>query len=232
MKLRKYLKEATEPSVDMATEGIKLVFDNIRKILTHADVFDVDDDLALRLLRKGFDEFGVKLEMGGKRGSSRKYVSGAQFGGKYGGDYHWLIQMKPGFSKVFKKFATPRGWKYLTDPSKNPLFRELVEVLSHEIIHTKQALGSGGAAFDPEVQGIEATFTGNVKDYLKHPLEIEPHAQQAAIDTIRMGEKNSPTLKNYKTLFPSGSNVLKKFLKKYKFYLDILQKQGDIKSYK
>ena len=231
MRLQRYLTEITDPSVDMAIESLKLVFNNIRGMLTKFDLFDVDDHLAMKMLKNGFNGIGVKLEMGGKRGT-RKYVVGGEFGGNYGGNYHWLIKMKPGFSEVFKKFATSRGWKYLEDPRRNPLMRELVEILSHEILHTKQALGSGGAAFDPELQGMTSTYTGNMKDYLKNPLEIEPYAQQAAMDTIRKGEKNSPILKNYRSLFPSGSKVLKKFLKKYAYYLTILKKEGEIESFK
>jgi hypothetical protein len=230
MRLKRHLKEATEPTVDMATKSLEHVFEKIRSIFSKVDLFDLDDNLALKILRSGFDNVGVKLEMGRKKGS-RKYIENAEFGGKYGGDYNWLIRMKPGFSKVFKKFATPRGWKLLEDPNKNPLLRELIEVLSHEIIHTKQAIDSSGAAFDPEIQGIDTTFSGNIKDYLKHPLEIEPHAQQAAIDTIRMGADKSPIIKNYKALFPPGSKVMKTFLKKYAFYLTALKAQGDIKPY-
>jgi len=231
MKLQLYLTEITQPTVKMTTEVLTNVFKIIRSIFERYDLFDINDDLALRLMKHPFDTAGIKLVMGDKKGN-RKYISSGEFGGNYGGDYAWLIKMKPGFSKVFKRFATSRGWKYLEDPVKNPLFRELVEILSHEILHTQQALGSNGAAFDPEIQKMKSTYSGSYEDYLKHPLEIEAYAQQAAIDTIRKGEKNSPVFQAYKEYFPKGSNILKKFLKKYSFYLSALKKEGDIKSYK
>ena len=232
MKLKRYLIEITAPSVDMATQVLEVVFKDVRSLLTKIDAFDIDDHMALKILKTGFDKVGVKLEMGSDLKSVKKYISSAEFGGKYGSDYHWLIKMKPGFSDIFKRFATSKGWKYMENPTKNPLMRELVDTLSHEILHTKQALGSGGAAFDPELQGMQSTYTGNLKDYLKNPIEIEPFAQQAAIDTIRMGEKNSPIIKNYKSSFPSGSKTLKKFLKKYSLYLIQLKKEGDITPFK
>ena len=230
MRLRHYLNETTQPTVNMTIEALKIAFNKILQIMGKVNLFDIDDKTAITLLRKGFDDISVKLEMGKQKGGVRKYLAGGQFGGEYGKDYAWLIKLQPGFSKVFRKFAKEKGMKNFMNHSKNPLFREFVELVSHEILHSQQALNSAGKAFDPEVQGITTTYTGNMKEYLSHPIEIEPYAQQAAIDAIRKG--HSVYIATMRDLFPPKSKVWKKFVKKYKFYIEILKKEGDIKPYK
>jgi hypothetical protein len=230
MRLKGYLKETTQPTVKMTIDALTIAFSKIQQIMGQVNLFDIDDKTAINLLRKGFDDISVKLEMGKQKGGVRKYLAGGEFGGQYGKDYAWLIKLLPDFSKVFRKFAKERGMKNFMSHSKNPLFREFVELVSHEILHSQQALNSAGRAFDPEVQGITSTYTGNMKEYLKNPLEIEPYAQQAAIDAIRKG--HSVYIATMRDLFPPKSKVWKKFVKKYKFYMEILKKEGDIKPYK
>jgi len=229
MRLQGYLKETTEPTVKMTLEALKIAFDHVKKVMEAAGdkLFDIDDETAVYLMQKGFDQVAVKVELGKKmRGGVRKYLAQGEFGGNYGKDYAWLIQMLPGFSKVFKRFAKEKDWKNFTNHNKNPLFREMLEMVSHEILHSQQALNSAGAAFDPELQGITSTFTGNQKDYLKHPLELEAYAQQTAIDMIRKGK--SVYIPVMRDLFPPSSKVWKKFIKKHKYYYELLKKQGDI----
>lgn len=230
MRLKGYLTETTQPTVKMTIDALKIAFRKILQIMGQVDLFDIDDKTALTLLRKGFDDISIKLEIVKSKGGVRKYLAGGEFGGDYGKDYAWLIKLLPGFSKVFKKFAKEKGKREFMDHNKNPLFREFVELVSHEILHSQQALNSAGAAFDPELQGISSTYTGNMKEYLKNPLEIEPYAQQAAIDVIRKG--GSIYIQTMRELFPIKSKVWKKFVKKYKFYIEILKKEGDIKPYK
>lgn len=229
MRLKGYLKETTQPTVKYTTEAVGIAFSKIKKIIEMGGdkFFDIDDKTALMIMRAGFDEIAVKIDIGKKGKGVRKYLAQGEFGGNYGKDYAWKIDMLPGFSKVFKRFVKERDWKNFMSPSKNPLFREMVEMLSHEILHSQQALNSAGAAFDPEIQGITSTYTGNMKEYLKHPLEIETYAQQTAIDMIRKG--HSVYIPVIRDLFPPSSKVWKKFVKKHKYYLELLKKQGDIK---
>lgn len=229
MRLQSYLKEITEPTVKLTTQTVEIAFSKIKKIIEMGGdkFFDIDDKIALQIMKSGFDDVGVKIVQGKKKGGVRKYLAQGEFGGEYGKDYYWKIDLLPGFSKVFKRFAKERDWKNFMSPSKNPLFREMVEMLSHEILHSQQALNSAGAAFDPELQGITTTWSGNMKDYLKHPLEIETYAQQTAIDMIRKG--HSVYIPVIRELFPPSSKVWKKFVKKHKYYLELLKKQGDIK---
>ena len=231
MRLTQYLNETTEPTVKLTTESVMIAFKKIKQIIEMGGdkFFDIDDKVALQIMRSGFDEVGVKLVMGKKKGGVRKYLAQGEFGGEYGKDYAWKIDLLPGFSKVFKRFAKERDWKNFLSPSKNPLFREMVEMLSHEILHSQQALNSAGAAFDAKLQGIDSTWTGNMKEYLKHPLEIETYAQQTAIDMIRKG--HSVYIPVIRELFPPSSKVWKKFVKKHKYYLELLKKQGDIQPY-
>jgi hypothetical protein len=232
MRLKGYLKETTQPTVKMTIDALKIAFGKIKQIIEMGGdkFFDVDDKVALQIMRSGFDEVAVKLEMGKQKGGVRKYLAGGEFGGDYGKDYAWLIKLQPDFSKVFRKFAKERGMKNFMSHTKNPLFREMVELVSHEILHSQQALNSAGAAFDPEVQGITQTYTGNMKDYLKHPIELEAYAQQSAIDAIRKGQ--SVYIATMRDLFPPKSKIWKRFVKKYQFYMEILKKEGDIKPYK
>jgi hypothetical protein len=233
MRLRSYLNESTEPTVKNTIEALKIAFSKIKQIIEMGGdkFFDIDDKEALQIMRVGFDIIHVKLDIGGKGSKGvRKYLAQGEFGGEYGKDYVWKIEMLPGFSKVFKKFAKEKSWKNFMNHQKNPLFREMTEMLSHEILHSQQALNSAGAAFDPEVQGLSSTYSGNMKDYLAHPLEIEAYAQQTAIDIIRKG--TSIYIPVMRDLFPTSSKVWKKYLKKYKYYLELLKKQGDIKSFK
>ena len=232
MRLQGYLKETTEPTVKNTIAALKIAFGKIKQIIEMGGdkFFDIDDKIALQIMRAGFDEISVKLEIGKGGKGVRNYLAQGEFGGNYGKDYAWKIEMLPGFSKVFKKFAKERDWKNFMNHQKNPLFREMVEMLSHEILHSQQALNSAGAAFDPEVQGIESTYTGNMKEYLKHPLEIETYAQQTAIDMIRKG--HSIYITTMRDLFPTSSKVWKKFVKKHKYYYELLKKQGDIKPFK
>ena len=210
MRLQGYLKETTEPTVKMTLEALKIAFDHVKKVMEAAGdkLFDIDDETAVYLMQKGFDQVAVKVELGKKmRGGVRKYLAQGEFGGNYGKDYAWLIQMLPGFSKVFKRFAKEKDWKNFTNHNKNPLFREMLEMVSHEILHSQQALNSAGAAFDPELQGIT-------------------YAQQTAIDMIRKGK--SVYIPVMRDLFPPSSKVWKKFIKKHKYYYELLKKQGDI----
>ena len=231
MRLKQYITETTEPTVRQTTEAVAIAFKKMKQIIEMGGdkFFDIDDKVALQIMRSGFDEVGVKLVMGKKKGGVRKYLAQGEFGGEYGKDYAWKIDLLPGFSKVFKRFAKERDWKNFLSPSKNPLFREMVEMLSHEILHSQQALNSAGAAFDANLQGIDSTWTGNMKEYLKHPLEIETYAQQTAIDMIRKG--HSVYIPVIRELFPPSSKVWKKFVKKHKYYLELLKKQGDIQPY-
>ena len=232
MRLQIYLNESTEPTVKYTIEALKIAFSKIKQIIEMGGdkFFDIDDKEALQIMRVGFDEVHVKLDIGKSGPGVRKYLADGEFGGNYGKDYVWKIEMLPGFSKVFKKFAKEKDWKNFMNHQKNPLFREMVEMLSHEILHSQQALNSAGKAFDPEVQGISSTYTGNMKEYLAHPLEIETYAQQTAIDMIRKGESVYITV--MRDLFPTSSKIWKKFVKKHKYYYELLKKQGDIKPFK
>jgi len=232
MRLQSYLNEATEPTVKYTIEALKIAFGKIKQIIEMGGdkFFNINDKEALQIMRSGFDDIHVKLDIGKSGKGVRKYLAQGEFGGNYGADYAWKIELLPGFSKVFKRFAKERDWKNFMNHQKNPLFREMVEMLSHEILHSQQALNSAGAAFDPEVQGISSTYNGNMKDYLKHPLEIETYAQQTAIDMIRKG--HSVYIPILRDLFPTSSKVWKRFIKKHKYYYELLKKQGDIKPFK
>lgn len=228
MRLKSYINETTSPTVQYTKEALLLAFKKLQRLIKHFDLFDIDDKTALNLLIKSFKNLGVKLEMG-KRGGIRKYLSHGEFGGDYGKDLSWLIQLQPGFSKVFKKFAKEKDMKNFLNPNKNPLFRELLDTMSHEVMHADQFINSKTKAFDPDIIGIESTFGGSIEDYLKNPLEIEPYAQQAAIDMIRKGR--SYYIGVFRDLFPKNGIVMKKFYKKYQYYLELLKTQGDIQPY-
>jgi len=229
MRLEQYILETTQPTIKYTKEALLLVFKKLQRLMKHFNLFDIDDTTALNLLIKSFKNVGVKLEMGKKAGGVRKYLSHGEFGGNYGKDMPWLIQLQPGFSKVFRRFAKEKDMKNFLSPNKNPLFRELLETMSHEVLHADQYINSKTKAFDPDIIGIESTFSGSIEDYLKNPLEIEPYAQQAAVDMIRKGK--SSYIGIFRDLFPKDGIVWRKFLKKYTFYLDILKTQGDIKPY-
>ncbi len=228
MRLQQYIIETTKPTVRYTRQALDKVFQKLQKIITQTNAFDIDDKLALKMLKIAFKDFGVKLEMGGK-GGVRKYTGEGEFGGDYGEGNAWLIKMQPGFSEVFKRFAKEKSMKNFLNPNKNPLFRELLEIISHEVLHADQYINSKTKAFDPDLHGIESTFGGSMEDYLKNPLEIEPYAQQAAVDMIRKGR--SFYIGIFRSYFPKNGYIMKRFFKKYQFYLKILKTQGDIQPY-
>ena len=229
MRLTQYLNEITEPTVRYTLENLKKGFERLGKTIQMKKLYEMDDKQAVKLLAKEFADIGVKIVLGKKAGGVRKYVGHGEFGGDYGKGLIVNIEMQPGFSKVFRRFAKEKSMKNFTNHVKNPIFREMLEVISHEIMHADQFLNSKGSAFDPDLIGIEDTYNGNMEDYLKNPLEIEPYAQQAAIDTIRKGHSFFVFL--FKSYFPKNSPVLKKFLKKFIYYLELLKTQGDIQPY-
>ena len=119
MRLKQYLNEKTEPTVKLAIEAVGEAFSDIANIMSKmkGQLFDIDDETALTLLKRVFDRQKVKIELHKSKRGTRKYVADGEFGGEYGGEYVWRIRMLTGFSKVFKKFAKERGMRDFLNPN-------------------------------------------------------------------------------------------------------------------
>ena len=129
MRLTQYLNEITEPTVRYTLENLKKGFERLGKTIQMKKLYEMDDKQAVKLLAKEFADIGVKIVLGKKAGGVRKYVGHGEFGGDYGKGLIVNIEMQPGFSKVFRRFAKEKSMKNFTNHVKNPIFREMLEVI-------------------------------------------------------------------------------------------------------
>jgi hypothetical protein len=230
MRLKQYLVEITTPTVKDAIYGLMPIFKRINTVLKKYKIYNMTDTEAVDILNSAFKEASINVKIATSKGDRRKkYVSGAEYGGYYGPNINFRVFLKKGFSKVFRRFAKENKLDVFYNPNENPLFREIAEALAHELIHMKQDISSKGKAFELKPGEAESTFTGNIIEYFKHPLEIEAYAQEAAIEMLRRGESN--VAGTYKELFNNKSSIYKEFFKKFAYYRKQLEKEGVIKKY-
>lgn len=217
MRFRRYLTEITKsPFKELASnmrDDLSGLYDRLKK----KNWVFTDNELASIMQ----DELAGTRFIIGPRGGRKKYVTSGEFNAN-DQKMPWKIELTQGVSKFFRRFAKEEKKSVFLDVNKNAFIRELLSVMTHEIIHAFQMISSKGKAF---IKPYPKNFT-NVQ-YFKDPLEIEAWAHDAALELVRTRESEIVSL--YMMMFKTQEpKVWKKFMKKVVFYVQDIKKSGII----
>ena len=215
MRLQKVLNEAAE--LQIVIKDIESKMHELYRILKKHG-FQMTDEQLEKTLDSIFKDKGINFYIGKKRGAHyTPLIDGAAIHP----DLDIEVELVPGFSQFFRRFAKEGKFQQFFNVGKNQFFYSLAEILSHEYRHLFQTLKSKGKMFktatNPEYVGYS--------EYKKTPAELDAFALQAAIQHIRTGK--SIVVKEYAQMFSKDDpKVWQKFLKKADAQVKKIKKRG------
>lgn len=206
MKLKRYIKEITDPTVEKAKKVIEYNIPKLYNILFKKS-FNISTHAFVGILNNLFKNNKIKFELApvGIRKRYRYIVAGYMF---IDGRIQIDICNNKNTGKFFRRFAQEGKKDDFFNIERNEFFKELLSILSHEMIHIEQFKKAGKKGW---LESGESE-----KEYLGDPQELEAHAQDAAIEIIRRG--TSYTIERYFASFTMKDAILRKFLKKTAYY--------------
>lgn len=206
---------------------IKIINNSIgnigRVMIKHG--WNVNDDMMIKILNGTFSRYNIifLLSKHGKSKKIKKYISYAKAWiitdtEKNDTKYFVEIGVVKGFSNYFKRFAKNVSKFY--NIKQNQFLQDLLDLLSHEVVHIKQASKSG----DKFTQKYGPGDYKYDETYLAIPEELDAFAYQASIEVLRTGKlEGSKTYKRYVETFGKNSLVFKKFMKRLLKYIETMQ---------
>lgn len=209
MRLKKYINEITNPTVNKTIKIIESNLSELYRILSKKN-WKVDSKMLVKILNGLFKRYkiGFHIEKESSSGAYRKYVAGAR--AYRNGTIEIGIYDNRKVSKFFLRFVQVSKFEIFNDVAKNAFLRELFDVISHELVHDEQLKKSDGKGWYP-------TDELGIKEYLSDPTEIEAYAQQVAMEIHRKGK--SSIMQQYFDWFDLTDKPMKRFLKKLSFYM-------------
>ena len=212
MRLTNYITEVTKPTLNQVRTLLEKGMCNMFRIL-EKNSWKMPDRAIIAMLNATYKNNNILFILGStKKSSVSKYVHSALFISE---GLLIAIIMKPGITNAFKKFARPDKKQMFYDIEGNEFFRNISDALAHEMLHKSQVKVSKGKALyaDPE------SADSSLERYYKDPMEIEAHAQEAAVEVIRY-DGISKTFAKYKMLFAEEDpKTYKRFMKKMMMYI-------------
>jgi hypothetical protein len=206
---------------------IKIINNNIgnvgRILMKHS--WNVNDDMLIKILNGTFNRYNIIFFPSTSKKSQKikKYISDAKAWiitdtEKKETKYIVEIRVVKDFSNYFRRFAGNVSKFYKI--KENQFLKDLLDLLSHEIVHIKQASKSGKKFVQsqkPEDYSYDDT-------YLAIPEELDAFAYQAAIEVLRTGKlEGSEVYKRYAKTFEKNDPIFKKFMKRLFKYIETMQ---------
>jgi hypothetical protein len=218
MKLSQHL--IYESNVSAAQEGKRIVdlimkkfFEKLKsRSFVYGSTWDIVKDLNQISPKK------IKFQLSTHKASLGRFLSYAL----YDFDYQKIIiEINPKTSDYLRRFAKEKSQKFFFDPKKNQFYKEMFEILTHELVHKAQHMKAGSLeAFGEEV-------TDDDTGYFSRKVEIDSFALQAALQVIH-GDRS--TIWDLYTQHKSDGIITdktyKKFMKKVYSNIKELQKLG------
>ena len=132
------------------------------------------------------------------------------------------IEVNPKTDEYFRRFAKEKSQKFFFDSKKNQFYKELYEILSHEIVHKIQHTKAG--RLEPFKENVDDESEGG---YVSAQVEIDAFALQAALEIIH-GDRSAiwDTYSGHKAKGEITSKVYNKFMKKVYTNIRELKKLG------
>jgi len=212
MRLKRYIIEITDPTIKRARRAIENNMVELYRILSKKG-WNVDTKMVVKIMDGLFKRYNIrfKLDKKGVKSSTQFLTRGYFF--THDGRIEVYIDDDPKTGKFFRRFAGSDKYDIFFDVGRNAFLRNLLDFLSHEIIHREQ-LNKAGISF---INSFNITDDSAGEDYLSDHFEIEAFAQDAAIQIVR---GKSPTImKIYFDYFDIKDSTMKKFLKKVTQYV-------------
>lgn len=146
--------------------------------------FDLENNDNLIRILNGVSESITPVEFSSRteRGKLGKFIVKAQFVPRKGGKINKKfieIEIDDNTFKYFRRFAREEKKKLYFDMNKNQFARELIDLLSHEIVHKMQYMINRGRDMFVD--------TTHITDYLADRSEIDAFSVQAAIQLETTG---------------------------------------------
>jgi hypothetical protein len=218
MRLSRYLTEAVKPQ---SMKAVKITMNGWNEFLSMMEKAiegkkPVGRAALESFLTTAYSPWNIEFEKTSKGQekeqiegfSKHKYVLGGQLD-KKGKIY---LQIVPQTANIMYSIAIRDGIHALT---QTPLFDEIRNILSHELVHREQWKKAGDKFFPPE-----GKF--NFYQYFADPQEIAAFAQQAAGD--KWLRKDSDIKDLYTQTYGTKNKVYKKFMRIYKETLDNIKR--------
>jgi hypothetical protein len=209
-RLNRYITEITRLKDREAKRIVLSKLSKLEKLLDKQD-WNLDADLLATIMLITYEKDDITFGIGKKtdieisKQEGRDFILGA--GTSVGGGITVYIN---GEIKIRNK----------ENLKNSKLIKELIEVLSHELVHREQWLKSkdkmlGDKGFDPDM---------SMRKYLSLKFEIEAHAHDAAVKLHNREE--APELEVYK-VFGTKHPVYKRFMKKVFQFRKELEKRDE-----
>lgn len=218
MKLSQHL--IYESNVSAAQEGKKITslimkkfFEKLKsRSFVYGSTWDIVKDLNQISPKK------IKFDVNKQTSSLGRFLSYAVYDFEYG---KIIIEINPKTNEYLRRFAKEKSQKFFFDPKKNQFYKEMFEILTHELVHKAQHIKAGSLeAFGEEV-------TDDDTGYFSRKVEIDSFALQAALEIIH--SDRSVIWDLYSAHKSSGiitDRTYNKFMKKVYSNIKELQKLG------
>ena len=207
--------EMTNPTIKRARKVIENNLVELYRILSKKS-WNVDTKMVVKIMDGLFKRYKIRFILD-KKGRSKytQFLTRAYFF-SYDGHIDIYVNNDPKTGKFFRRFVGPDKYDTFFNVEQNAFLRNLLDFLSHEIIHIEQ-LKKAGMSFINSLNPDDAI----ADDYLSDHFELEAYAQDAAIQIMR---GVPPTImKIYYNHFDLDNPVMKKFLKKVSQYISKLK---------
>ena len=210
--------------IDRVIKIINNNIGNIGRILMKYS-WNVNDDMLIKILNGTFNRYNIAFfpSTFKKNQKIKKYISDAKAWiitdpEKRETKYFVEVRVVKDFSRYFRRFAGNVSKFYKI--KDNQFLKDLLDLLSHEVVHIKQASKSG----DKFSQNRKESDYENDFTYLSIPDELDAFAYQAAIEVLRTGKlEGSTTYKRYTNVFEKDHPTFKKFMKRLLKYIETMQ---------
>lgn len=219
MRLQKYINELTNPTV---TQSAKIINNRLGEVgrLLRKNKWKITDDNLIKMLNGVFKKDGMMFSMDKRNARAvAGFVTRA---------FVWpnpympiLFKIKKGSGSFFKRYARPDKVENFFKLEFNKFFRDLHNVLSHELIHVTQDIvsrskSSKDAEDGEDIYGSEET----AEEYFSNPQEIEAFAQDTVIQLMTLGK--STVMNQYQEHFTTKDKVYRRYLKKVYQYMQAI----------
>jgi len=206
---------------------IKIINNNIGNVggvlMKHG--WNVSDEMLIKILNGTFNRYNIMFlpSTHKKNQKIKKYISDAKAWvitdtDKRETTYIVEIRVVKDFSDYFRRFAGNVSKFYKI--KENQFLQDLLDLLSHEVVHIKQASKSGDKfSQNRKESDYETNFT-----YLSIPDKLDAFAYQASIEVLRTGKlEGSEVYKRYAKTFEKNDPIFKKFMKRLFKYIETMQ---------
>ena len=215
MRFKQYINEITKPTVSKTKKMIESHMAEMFRILNKNN-WIMNDNAIVSMLTSMFKKDGILFILGKGKDRHSKYIEGGNIAAE---GLLIMIIVSPGVGKAFKQFAKPKRQQIFYDIDKNEFFRNLLDAISHELLHKRQFKASKGKSFEMSPESSKYEFI----NYLKDPVEMEAFAQMAAVEMKRFGvSKTFDNLLNAFTLV-KDMKAKNRFIKKVIKYVEKLK---------